>query len=35
MPRASRTIVHMDDPDHGRVRKLMAEPFRVRADQRG
>ena len=29
-PRASSTIVHMDDPDHGRVRKLMAEPFRVR-----
>lgn len=27
---ASRTIVHLDDPDHGRVRKLMAEPFRVR-----
>lgn len=29
-PRASSTIVHMDDPDHARVRKLMAEPFRVR-----
>jgi cytochrome P450 len=28
--RASRTIVHLDDPDHARVRKLMAEPFRVR-----
>jgi cytochrome P450 len=28
--RAGRTIVHLDDPDHGRVRKLMAEPFRVR-----
>jgi cytochrome P450 len=28
--RASQTIVHLDDPDHGRVRKLMAEPFRVR-----
>ncbi len=28
--RASETIVHLDDPDHGRVRKLMAEPFRVR-----
>jgi cytochrome P450 len=28
--RASRTIVHLDDPDHTRVRKLMAEPFRVR-----
>lgn len=29
-PRASRTIVHLDDPDHGRVRRLLAEPFRVR-----
>lgn len=28
--RASRTVVHLDDPDHGRVRKLMADPFRVR-----
>jgi cytochrome P450 len=28
--RASRTIVHLDDPDHGRVRRLLAEPFRVR-----
>ena len=28
--RAARTIVHLDDPDHGRVRRLMAEPFRVR-----
>ncbi|MGZ4694114.1 MAG: cytochrome P450 [Acidimicrobiales bacterium] len=28
--RASRTIVHLDDPDHSRVRRLMAEPFRVR-----
>ena len=28
--RATRTIVHLDDPDHTRVRKLMAEPFRVR-----
>jgi cytochrome P450 len=28
--RASETIVHLDEPDHGRVRKLMAEPFRVR-----
>jgi cytochrome P450 len=28
--RASSTIVHLDDPDHARVRKLMAEPFRVR-----
>lgn len=29
-PRGASTIVHMDDPDHRRVRKLMAEPFRVR-----
>lgn len=28
--KASQTIVHLDDPDHGRVRRLMAEPFRVR-----
>ncbi|MBX7160332.1 MAG: cytochrome P450 [Acidimicrobiia bacterium] len=28
--RAGRTIVHLDDPDHARVRKLMAPPFRVR-----
>jgi len=28
--RASRTVVHLDEPDHGRVRRLMAEPFRVR-----
>jgi cytochrome P450 len=28
--RAARTIVHLDDPDHGRVRRLLAEPFRVR-----
>lgn len=28
--KASQTIVHLDDPDHARVRKLMAEPFRVR-----
>lgn len=26
--RASRTIVLMDDPDHARMRALMAEPFR-------
>lgn len=26
--RASETIVLLDDPDHARVRKLMAEPFR-------
>ena len=28
--KASQTIVHLDEPDHGRVRRLMAEPFRVR-----
>lgn len=28
--RATRTVVHLDDPDHARVRRLMAEPFRVR-----
>lgn len=28
--RAGRTIVHLDDPDHARIRKLMAPPFRVR-----
>lgn len=28
--RANATIVHLDDPDHARVRKLMAAPFRVR-----
>lgn len=28
--RATRTIVHLDDPDHGRVRRLLAGPFRVR-----
>lgn len=28
--RAQQTIVHLDDPDHARVRALMAEPFRVR-----
>lgn len=28
--RAGQTIVHLDDPDHSRVRTLMAEPFRVR-----
>ena len=28
--KAARTIVHLDDPDHGRVRRLLAEPFRVR-----
>lgn len=30
-PRASRTVVLMDDPDHARIRALMAEPFRPRA----
>ncbi len=29
-PRASRTIVLRDDPDHARIRALMAEPFRPR-----
>jgi cytochrome P450 len=29
-PRAARTMVLLDDPDHGRIRRLMAEPFRVR-----
>jgi cytochrome P450 len=28
--RARVTVVHMDDPDHSRVRKLLATPFRVR-----
>jgi cytochrome P450 len=28
--RASRTVVLMDDPDHARIRKLMAKPFRPR-----
>lgn len=28
--RAARTIVHLDDPDHRQVRRLMADPFRVR-----
>ncbi len=30
-PRASRTVVLLDDPDHARIRSLMAEPFRARA----
>lgn len=30
-PRASRTVVLLDDPDHARIRALMAEPFRPRA----
>jgi cytochrome P450 len=28
--RSASTVVHLDDPDHSRVRRLMAEPFRVR-----
>jgi cytochrome P450 len=28
--RAERTVVLMDDPDHARVRRLMADPFRPR-----
>jgi cytochrome P450 len=28
--RAEQTIVLMDDPDHARVRRLMADPFRAR-----
>jgi cytochrome P450 len=28
--RASRTLVLLDDPDHARIRKLLADPFRVR-----
>jgi cytochrome P450 len=33
-PRASRTVVLMDDPDHRRVRRLLAEPFRPRGVER-
>ena len=29
-PRAARTIVMADDPDHARIRRLMADPFRPR-----
>lgn len=29
-PRASQTVVLMDDPDHARVRALMTDPFRPR-----
>ncbi len=32
--RASRTVVLMDDPDHTRIRKLMAKPFRPPRDRR-
>jgi len=28
--RASRTVVLVDDPDHARIRRLMADPFRPR-----
>ncbi|MCU0270054.1 MAG: cytochrome P450 [Acidimicrobiales bacterium] len=28
--RAARTLVLMDDPDHARIRKLLADPFRPR-----
>jgi cytochrome P450 len=28
--RASRTVVLLDDPDHARIRRLMADPFRPR-----
>lgn len=27
-PRAARTVVLLDDPDHARIRRLMADPFR-------
>ena len=30
-PRAGRTVVMMDDPDHARTRRLMATPFRASA----
>lgn len=33
-PRASETVVLMDDPDHARVRKLLAAPFRPREVER-
>jgi cytochrome P450 len=33
-PRASRTVVLLDDPDHARIRSLMAEPFRAREIER-
>ena len=29
-PRASRTVVLLDDPDHARIKALMTEPFRPR-----
>ena len=32
--RASKTIVLVDDPDHARLRKLMADPFRPREIER-
>jgi cytochrome P450 len=33
-PRAGRTVVLLDDPDHARIKALMAEPFRPRAIER-
>lgn len=33
-PRAARTIVLADDPDHARIRRLMADPFRPREIER-
>lgn len=33
-PRASRTVVLLDDPDHARIRALMADPFRPREIER-
>lgn len=33
-PRASRTVVLLDDPDHARIRALMAAPFRPREIER-
>lgn len=32
--RATRTVVHLDEPDHTRVRRLLADPFRVREVER-
>ncbi|MGZ6998041.1 MAG: cytochrome P450 [Acidimicrobiia bacterium] len=33
-PRASRTVVLLDDPDHARIRALMAAPFRAKEIER-
>ena len=33
-PRAARTVVLIDDPDHARIRSLMADPFRPRQIER-